>query len=253
MQRTDSLEKTLIMGKTEGRRRRGWQRMRWLDGIIDSMDMSLSKLLVIVKDREAACAVAHSVPKSQTHLSNWITSGCIRIQSLVTIAMERQHIPKGGQGGNQEWSTLCSGKTGRTSLQIDTFRFYEPKSLHFLLSRKALKSFITTSTLTIEERNAFWSTNGVAVLKAVSAGESKQDPVGTSARFMINLLLWTFTPFLVQNLFSSRLRSSKEKETRCTVGRKGSWVDKIIDVYCGILLIVHCWITEGEEGEWSFL
>ena len=71
MQRTDSLEKTLIMGKTEGRRRRGWQRMRWLDGIIDSMDMSLSKLLVIVKDREAACAVAHSVPKSQTHLSNW--------------------------------------------------------------------------------------------------------------------------------------------------------------------------------------
>ena len=144
-------------------------------------------------------------------------------------------------------------KTGRTSLQIDTFRFYEPKSLHFLLSRKALKSFITTSTLTIEERNAFWSTNGVAVLKAVSAGESKQDPVGTSARFMINLLLWTFTPFLVQNLFSSRLRSSKEKETRCTVGRKGSWVDKIIDVYCGILLIVHCWITEGEEGEWSFL
>ena len=70
MQRADSLEKTLMLGKIEGRRRSGRQRMRWLDGITDSMDMSLSKLLVIVKDREAACAVAHSVPKSQTHLSN---------------------------------------------------------------------------------------------------------------------------------------------------------------------------------------
>ena len=144
-------------------------------------------------------------------------------------------------------------KSGRTGLQIDTFRFYEPKSLHFLLSRRALKSFIATSALAIEERNAFWSTNGVAVLKAVSAGESEQDPVGTSAKFMINLLLWTFTPFLVQNLFSSRLRSSKEKGTRCTIGRKWSWVDKIIDVHCSILLIVHCWITEGQGGEWSFL
>ena len=122
MRRVDSLEKTLMLGGIGGRRRRGWQRMRWLDGITDLMDMSLSELRELVMDREAWCAAIHGVAKSRTWL-NWTELDTYRLSwSRVSMGSELQHPRK-------TWGRLNGLLSKNKSLLIATGYFPSCRSL----------------------------------------------------------------------------------------------------------------------------